>query len=490
MRTTIHILTMFLALTGVLSLASCGPDTDPAPQVTVADKSRHLQIRMHDFPLLDHDIEKVVVDIREIQVHHTEKGWLTVSSEPRKYDLLELQNGITALIFDQPLEIGSYTQIRLELNQHNEVFVKGQPYRLTVPSGEETGVKLITPFEIKEGKMVEVTLDFDAQRSVQLVKGQGFKLKPVIKVERIAEYDGVGLVTPDGGVINSLDGDFTLMVPAGAVTESIVVSMTKVDISQYPLPDSDITLVGNAYDLAPNGYQFSTPVNLQVSYTDDEISSLGDQENLKLFTFNKNENKWEVVPSTVVPSVNVVNGELAHFSTYAVGILSTCADGVRNSNETGVDCGGSCTAVCVDCNDYAVLNGANPTGSGPMADVYSFGNTAVKQAADQAKSEYAAYLTTPTHTVNASDINTPDLKIEAVSRYVNRHMAWMEDEGDVNWDQVFTMYMPLSSFGLGDLNPVNNHVRRTWFCPMPPRGGHAYRPFREGAPSGSNCNCS
>jgi hypothetical protein len=37
---------------------------------------------------------------------------------------------------------------------------------------------------------------------------------------------------------------------------------------------------------------------------------------------------------------------------------------------------------------------------------------------------------------------------------------------------------------------VKNHVRRTWFCFMPPIGGRTQRPFREGPLRGSNCNCS
>ena len=411
----------------------------------MADKSRHLQIRMHDFPLLDHDIEKVVVDIREIQVHHTEKGWLTVSSEPRKYDLLELQNGITALIFDQTLEIGSYTQIRLDLNQHNEVFVKGRPYRLTVPSGEETGVKLITPFEIKEGKMAEVTLDFDAQRSVQLVKGQGFKLKPVIKVERIAEYDGLGIVSPEGGAVASLDGDFRVVVPPGAVTGSIVMSMKEVDLTALPDPGIPRSrFIGKAYELEPHGQAFATSVTLQVTYDEGLVKSLGAESNIVLMTYDETAQKWTVVPSTVVGSANMVQAQLSHFSKFALALPTTCTDGVKQDDETGVDCGGVCSTQCIDCNDYAVLAGAAPTGSGKMASLYSFGDPDVKAAAEKAKTEYAAELG-----VSPSVIDTPDEKMEAVALYVHRHMAYMLDPIEINAN----LNIPLSAWGLGDFLP-------------------------------------
>jgi hypothetical protein len=117
---------------------------------------------------------------------------------------------------------------------------------------------------------------------------------------------------------------------------------------------------------------------------------------------------------------------------------------VQQVDETGVDCGGVCSTQCIDCNDYAVLAGAAPTGSGKMANLYSFGDPDVMAAAEMAKTEYAAELG-----INPSEIDTPDEKMEAVALYVHRHMAYMLDPIEINTN----LNIPLSAFSLDDFAP-------------------------------------
>jgi hypothetical protein len=429
-----------------------------AANSSVSERSKVLQIRMHDLPISDLEIEKVVISIDRIEVHHTQKGWITVSSEPRLYDLLELQNGISVVIFEEPLEIGKYTQIRLVLNENNEVFVNGRPYRLKVPSGEQTGVKLITPFEIEEGKMVEVVLDFDAMSSVKYASGQGFRLNPVIKVENIAEYDGLGIVNTQGGNATNLEGDFNLIIPAGALDKSIIVSMEEVDPATLPgTIGSERTLVSKVYNLEPDGYSFAKDVTLQVSFAEEAISGLGSKENLVILNYNYELEIWEEVPSTVVASANIIHAQLSHFSTYVAAMVRTCADGIQNGDETGIDCGWSCPAECVDCNDSLVLEGNAPTGSGPMAEVYSFGDEAARDAARLALEEYAASrgdLVGGLTWVELLNRYSPDEKMEAVSRYVHRHMAYMDDEDDIEWkDGLQQILIPNSAFSISIPTP-------------------------------------
>lgn len=46
----------------------------------------------------------------------------------------------------------------------------------------KTGIKLIHPFEIIEGETTELTIDFDAEKSIIKTGNGEYKLKPVIKV--------------------------------------------------------------------------------------------------------------------------------------------------------------------------------------------------------------------------------------------------------------------------------------------------------------------
>lgn len=317
-----NLFNLALTLVAALLLSSCNElsDSGSAP---VGTKSQVLQIRMHDLPISGEEVEKVIVGITGLEVHHAELGWMSIPFEPQRYDLLELQNGASVIIFEQPLEPGKYTQIRLNVSENNELYIGGQSYPLRVPSGEQTGVKLITPFEIERGKLVEVTLDFNVQHSVKIVRDQGF-LKPVIKVESIAEYDGAGLVTTEGGYVSSFNGDFNITVPANATSGTIVLSMNEVNPATLPgpLPENTI-LVGRVYDLEPEGYTFSTDVTLEIPYDEAAISQLGAEEDLFVVTYNEELDIWEPVPTTVITSANVVQAQLSHFSIYGLALKKT-----------------------------------------------------------------------------------------------------------------------------------------------------------------------
>jgi hypothetical protein len=254
-----------ILVSALLPLFSCSGGMDPLNN-GVHSSSRELQIRMHDFPVNDVDIEKVVVKVMSIEAHHEELGWMTLSDKPVKYDLLELVDGADAIIFQEPMEVGVYTQIRLTLSENNEVFAKGKPYRLKVPSGEQTGIKLITPFEIKEGKMVQVSLDFDAEKSVFHTKGQGFKLKPVIKVEAIEEYDAVGIVNEKGGNVTSVDESLNIQFYPGALPEETIVTVEELDASSFDPPAENTEFVGSVYDLDAGDVTFERPVMLTFKY--------------------------------------------------------------------------------------------------------------------------------------------------------------------------------------------------------------------------------
>ncbi|GAH84166.1 unnamed protein product [marine sediment metagenome] len=70
---------------------------------------------------------------------------------------------------------------------------------LVIPSFYETGIKLIHPFEIIEGETTELTIDFDAEKSVVKTDDGEYELKPVIKVTSSTTINDSTLVNVDGG---------------------------------------------------------------------------------------------------------------------------------------------------------------------------------------------------------------------------------------------------------------------------------------------------
>jgi len=126
------------------------------------------------------------------------KEWL--SGEEPTFDLIELKDK-SILLSEEELTPGKYTQIRIfitksyilvekegetesedikEIEVANEIDF--ETFDVEIPSVYQTGLKLIHPFEIIKGKITELTIDFDAEKSIVKTGKGNYKLKPVIKV--------------------------------------------------------------------------------------------------------------------------------------------------------------------------------------------------------------------------------------------------------------------------------------------------------------------
>ena len=102
-------------------------------------------------------------------------------------DLIKLVDR-SMLLASLELESNKYTQLRLFLMDEEEdtliawIVLKGSESKipLEIPSVYQTGIKLNRPFEIIEGMITKLTIDFDAERSVIKTGNGEYKMKPVI----------------------------------------------------------------------------------------------------------------------------------------------------------------------------------------------------------------------------------------------------------------------------------------------------------------------
>ncbi|MFZ5572694.1 MAG: DUF4382 domain-containing protein [Thermodesulfobacteriota bacterium] len=143
-------------------------------------------------------------------------SWQVVATPEKTYNLLELVNGVMENLGAASLPAGQYTQMRLILGDapDNAPNLNGQPHpfpqyllladgsarELKVPSGYQSGIKLVHGFTITAGRTTELILDFDAARSiVQAGKSGKWLLKPTIKIIGVSTSGGVGgVVTSEG----------------------------------------------------------------------------------------------------------------------------------------------------------------------------------------------------------------------------------------------------------------------------------------------------
>ena len=170
----------------------------------------------------------IYVTIDEVQVKKNigssngNSGWQVVATPMKTYNLLKLVNGATEVLGEDELTAGTYQQIRLIIGKtaESENNIKGEPHPfanylvlnddsyedLKIPSGLQTGVKLIHTFSVDEDGYVELVLDFEACKSVVEAGSGKYILKPTIKViETENKFEVYGQVT-DGETDAAITG--------------------------------------------------------------------------------------------------------------------------------------------------------------------------------------------------------------------------------------------------------------------------------------------
>ncbi|OGC77148.1 MAG: hypothetical protein A2Z27_00455 [candidate division Zixibacteria bacterium RBG_16_50_21] len=190
-------------------------------------------------------IEHIYLTITEVNLHRSGTGWMTVATPESTFDFLQLVNGVTAVLIDTLFQPGNYTQLRLVVEDTNQIVISGQTYDLTVPSGEETGVKLNLDFILEPGQLVEFYVDFDASKSVELADGK-YLLHPTYRAfSTVTSGSVAGMVSDTSGA-----GIPGALVQAASTTDTV-----------GTLTDSSggykLILPGGVYDISANAAGFS-----------------------------------------------------------------------------------------------------------------------------------------------------------------------------------------------------------------------------------------
>jgi len=127
--------------------------------------------------------------------------------QPKTIDLISQSGTASAVLFNQPIPAGSYGQIRLMVVADGDpsnsyiLLSAGAMHGLLVPSGSETGLKLVSGFTVPSSGVVDYTIDFDLRMAITCPPGQAPAciLKPA---ERLVNNTTVGNI--QGVVSNTL----------------------------------------------------------------------------------------------------------------------------------------------------------------------------------------------------------------------------------------------------------------------------------------------
>lgn len=195
-------------------------------QAVDGDGMGTLVVKLTDapFPLDKVKEAEVIIDSIEIRKKDTEsdeRPFVLLSDEQHKYNLLELQNGLTADLVELEMPAGDYDLIRLYVNNATVILNdEGETaFNLKIPSGEQTGLKVfINPFiRVVGGLTSELLLDFDVRRSF-VVQGsgktysdiKGFHFKPVVRAVNVSTVGSIGGKVTDNAGTELVDVYITL----------------------------------------------------------------------------------------------------------------------------------------------------------------------------------------------------------------------------------------------------------------------------------------
>jgi hypothetical protein len=250
------------------ALVACGGAASPVPQSegsgpvvaptsgpaapAAASRSHPIAVRLVDAPA---DLAEVVVTILRVEAETEGVGWTVLSSEARRVDLLKLRHGVYATLGGAPLPVGRIGQLRLYVDPEGDNHVTttgGERHALKVPSGVQSGIKLVGGFDVGPCHGGSLTIDFDADRSVvrpgatanaaedagapepqskrpdaggPKTKGAPsspeYVLKPVLKVAVVDLVDvcaDAGVAADDAAPVEPIDGDVDPAPPSDAAS--------------------------------------------------------------------------------------------------------------------------------------------------------------------------------------------------------------------------------------------------------------------------------
>ena len=236
-----------MAVAGAALVLACGGSSS-------SGGNGAMNVTLVDGPISGY--QQVNVNIQSVAISNG-NGWITLGTPNKTYNLLSLTGGVSEMLASgATLPAGHYSQMRLILGSGNSVVLSdGTTQPLTVPSGMQTGIKLVVSFDVAAGTTADVWIDFDAAHSIQVVQ---------------AGASGMYLLRPtvwayDKTVTGSIHGTLTDSKTASALVGATVYAETLDTTGNARIARSAMTDAKGGYtlDLLPVGatyYVVSQPV--------------------------------------------------------------------------------------------------------------------------------------------------------------------------------------------------------------------------------------
>jgi Domain of unknown function (DUF4382) len=308
-----------------LGLAACGgggSSSTPRPMASM------MRLSVADAPPAD-GAPHVVVQFTGVELTGNGGNPVTITfSTPKTIDLVTQGGTASAELFNQPIPPGSYGQVRLMVNADgnaNDSFIvlaDGTMHGLIIPSGAQTGLKLVSGFTVPSSGVVDYTIDFDLRKAITCPPGQGpaCLLKPAL---RLVNNTTVGNI--QGQITSALPSGCTpgVYLYAGTVTrpEDMNSSAPSTDTNQ-PIASK----VPDATTTPPFYYQFTflAPGTYTVAFTCQAAQDNPDQADASVILIPV---ATTTVTANATQTVNITLGAIAGAVASSL-VTASCSPGV------------------------------------------------------------------------------------------------------------------------------------------------------------------
>ena len=187
---------LFLLGSTILTACSSGGDSASGDNPNSADGGRggaqngFLSLNITDAPI-DGALEVWVQFDGVILKPASTEDVITLSlTPPMNINLLALQGQNSVQMFiNETLPTGTYNWLRLKVTAVNDgildSYIKlldGSVHELDIPSGSESGLKIIGGLEVIANTPTSMTIDFDLRKSIVMTGVADYKLKPVLRL--------------------------------------------------------------------------------------------------------------------------------------------------------------------------------------------------------------------------------------------------------------------------------------------------------------------
>jgi hypothetical protein len=301
---------IFLTLFGTTMLIACssgaGNDTNTAGGGRGGIQNGFLSLAITDAPIDDAAEVWVRFDGVELKPASTENVVTLTFKPPMEINLLALQGqNKVQMLTNATLPAGNYDWIKLKVTAKNDglldSYIKlddNSVHELDIPSGSESGLKIIGGLEVIANTPKSMTIDFDLRKSIVMTGVAQYTLIPVL---RLVDDTAVGSIEGTIEVSALSDSDCPDADPS---TGNAVYLYSGLNISPDDIDDIDPEPVASViptlnkltgifeyeFGFIPSGQYtaaFTCEANLDDPMTDDVIIFSRGVKNITLANTNK-----------------------------------------------------------------------------------------------------------------------------------------------------------------------------------------------------------